>query len=123
MMTLILAAIIPLQEMQTIREVAKEYNLNREQTALLVTIRKIENGRLGGGCELGVGQEQKNHPAKRYKGNPMKSLKLQCQWAAGTIKRRYNGNLDNWSARWCPVNKTNWAKMGRAILPKAMKEV
>jgi hypothetical protein len=53
--------------------------------------------------------------AQRYKGDHLKSLKLQAQWAAGTIKKRFNGYIEDFANRYCP-HKTdpegnkNWIK-------------
>jgi hypothetical protein len=64
------------------------------------------------GMQFGVGHDFKNHSAKRYAGNFEKSLRLQAQWAAGTIKKRYRGKgLDVFAKRWCPYNKDNWQRM------------
>lgn len=47
-------------EVSIISKVAKEYNLTPEQTILLFTIRRIENGAKGGGMEFGVGDPGSN---------------------------------------------------------------
>jgi hypothetical protein len=91
-------------ELKIIEDVAKEYALTDEQTQLLATIRRIENGR--DGCEYGIELPE----ATRYRGNKMASLKLQCQYAAGTIKKRYTGDLKAFANRYCPANSKVWLK-------------
>ena len=92
--------------------VAEEYKLNPAQHKLLKAIRKQENG--GPGREFGV-----LHPdAMRYKDDPYKSYVTQAHWAAGTIKKRYTGDVDKFAKRWAPVGakndpkglNKNWAK-------------
>ena len=99
-------------ELKIIEDVAKEYKLNDEQTQLLATIRRIENGREG--CEYGVELPE----ATRYRGNKMASLKLQCQYAAGTIKKRYTGDLKAFSNRYCPANSKVWYKNAKFFMNK-----
>ncbi len=91
------AELIPPNECIILQEVAEEYNLNEEETLLLLVIRKVENG--GDGIEMGVLTPQ----ARRFKGSFKDSLRLQGEWAAGTIKKRYKGNLRAFADRWCPV--------------------
>ena len=88
-------------EAAILNKVAIEYGLNEEETKLLFIIRKIENG--SDGIEMGV----LTPSARRFKGDPNRSLRLQAQWAAGTIKKRYNGNLKDFSDRWCPIGASN----------------
>ena len=45
--------------------------------------------------------------AQRYKGDFKRSLRLQAEYAAGTIKKRFNGDLEEFAARWCPVGAKN----------------
>lgn len=101
-------------ETAILKQVSRECKLTHEQEKLLFAIRKVENGRLGGGIEFGVGQDFKTHPAKRYAGRPEASLRLQAQWAAGTIKKRYKGDLTEFAKRYCPKNAHNWEKMIRS---------
>jgi len=101
---------IPENELQILSQVADEYELDWTETKLLVIIRRIENGRSG--CEMGVEVPQ----AMRFKGDFEKSLRLQAQWAAGTIKKRYDGVLSRFAQRWCPVNAGNWYRMARSML-------
>lgn len=101
-------------ERKIIQEVAKQYGLSQHQTQLLLAIRKVENG--APGLEFGVGQDIKNHPAKRYRHDPLKSLRLQASWAAGTIKKRYHGDLKTFSKIYCPYNSENWYKLVKGKL-------
>jgi len=89
----------PEKEIRIISQVAREYKLTAHQTKLLFVIRRIENGRPG--LELGVGDGIPNHPARRYAGQFEQSLRIQAQWAAGTIIRRYDGNLKKFAVRYC----------------------
>jgi hypothetical protein len=97
---------LPDNEIKIINQVADEYNLKDDARTLLLVIRIVENGAVG--REFGVLTPQ----AMRYPTNPEKSFITQCRWAAGTIKKRYNGNLKAFADRWCPpevhqLNK-NW---------------
>lgn len=87
-------------ERAIISRVANEYNLNKEETALLFAIRKAENGKTP--KEFGVLNKQ----AMRFK-DPVKSLECQARWCAGTIKKRYKGDLEAFGARYCPVGAEN----------------
>ena len=88
--------------------VAKEEGLNPEQTNFLLTVRIIENGRPG--LELGVGDGIRRHPARRYAGNHDKSLRLQGQWVAGAIKKRFYSRNDmyTFAKRHCPLGPYQW---------------
>jgi len=121
MLSLILAAILPAVEMEMARVVAHEYQLNREQTALLIAIRKFENGRPG--LEFGVGGPMDSgHPAHKYT-DGIKSFLCQARWAAGTIRRRYTGDLAAFARRYCPYHAKKWEEGVRRNLIKALKEV
>jgi len=91
------------QESQIINEVANEYSLAGEARLLLFVIRKVENGRQG--REFGVlspaAQRFEDHPDWRV------SFRCQAQWAAGTIKKRFAGDLKAFADRWCPVGAEN----------------
>jgi hypothetical protein len=100
-------------EAPIINKVAKEYHLTTEQTALLVAIRRAESGRPG--CEFGIEVKR----AMRYKGDFERSLELQCRWAAGGIKKRYTGDVDALSLRWCPKNHVVWARNVKYFMRKA----
>jgi hypothetical protein len=93
--------VLPLKEIQTINQVTNEYNLQDKERTLLFVIRIIENGETP--KEFGVLVPQ----AMRYPDNPEKSFVTQCRWAAGTIKKRYNGNLKAFADRWCPIGAEN----------------
>lgn len=90
-------------EMEVINKVADEYNLNDDERKLLFVIRKIENGKQG--KEFGVLTKE----AMRFANDkdPMKSFITQARWAAGTIKKRYKGNLEKFAKRWAPVGAEN----------------
>ena len=88
-------------ELEVIDRVATKYELTPEEKRLLLTIRKVENG--GPGKEYGVLTPK----AMRYKDNPIKSVETQAEWAAGTIKARYIGDLTAFAARWAPVGAKN----------------
>lgn len=101
-----------LDEKKIISQVAREYKLTAYETSLLFAIRKVENGKTG--LEFGVAQNFPNHPARRFKNDPEKSLRCQAQWAAGSIKLRLKGNLTAFSKRYCPPNAKNWERMVKA---------
>jgi hypothetical protein len=133
----ILAAVLPLCEAQAIVKIAWDYGLTPEEIVLLAAIRKTENG--GDGLEFGVGQDCPGHKARRFAGkgsraenaesaehgkpsplpSPLKgegatnmeSFECQARWAAGTIARRYDGNMDRFAKRYCPKNPDNWKRM------------
>jgi hypothetical protein len=70
------------QEVGIISKVAKQYSLTQEQTILLFTIRRIENGAKGGGMEFGVGDpgsairtKERQHPELREV-----ESRLQAKW-------------------------------------------
>jgi len=94
---------IPLQELNIIHEVAQEYDLTGEETKLLQVIRIVENGSQG--REFGVLTPR----AMRYADHPdwRKSFRVQAQWAAGTVKKRYNGDLRAFADRYCPIDAEN----------------
>jgi len=109
-------------EVAIISRVAREYQLTPEETRLLFTIRRLENSgakritpdghHIDGndnGMEFGVGDGIPSHPARRYRGNFKRSLRLQAQWAAGTIQKHYDGNIATFAKRWCPVNHQWWS--------------
>ena len=98
----------PEAEAEIILQVAEEYELNEEQTMLLVCLRRCENG--PDGSEFGVLHDQPGHRSHRYKGQPRKSLRLQAQWAAGTVRDRYTGSLGLFCKKWCPGNPDQLVK-------------
>ena len=98
---------LPARERQIIKAVADDYKLNPDQTRLLYVIRKIEHGKQG--REFGI-----LHPdAMRYAGKPVTetnavlSFTLQAEWAAGTVKKRYSGDLLAFANRYCPIGAKN----------------
>jgi hypothetical protein len=111
-----IAGILPDKDEAVAREVAVEYSLNRIETNLLLVIRRIENGRAG--LEFGVGDGMEDHPARRYAGDYDRSFKLQAQWAAGTIEKRFTGDLEAFSKRYCPVNWKVWLKNATFYMKK-----
>jgi len=110
------SGILPDKDMAVVREVAVEYKLTPTETNLLLVIRRIENGRAG--LEFGVGDGIEDHPARRYAGDYDKSFKLQAQWAAGTIEKRFSGDLEAFSKRYCPVNWKVWLKNATFYMKK-----
>jgi transposase-like protein len=101
-------------DFQILDEVANQYKLTGDAKKLLFIIRIIENGREG--LEMGVGDGISNHPARRHAGDHEKSLRLQAEWASGTITRRFNGDLENFAKRYCSVNWENWKNMASKFL-------
>jgi len=112
----------PKNEIPIILEVAQEYKLTQDQTILLFCIRRVENSGMlriqdgehitdhANGMQFGVGHGKPSHPARRYAGNFEQSLRLQAQWAAGTIQKRYIG-LNTFAKLWTYENHENWKLM------------
>jgi hypothetical protein len=100
--------------------VASAYNLTPDERKLLFTIRLVENG--GPGREMGVLTQN----AQRYRGDHAKSLELQASYAAGTIKKRYSGDLASFANQWAPIgvanDPTNLNKNWLANASKIMQE-
>jgi hypothetical protein len=96
------------EEAEILNSVADQYSLSQSGRKILFTIRRIENGRPGN--ELGVGSEDPTHPAHRYRDDAAKSVRLQAQWTAGTIRNRWTGDINKFAARWCPNGHEQWAK-------------
>ena len=94
---------LPDHEISIIENVADQYGLEGDARLLLYVIRKIENGR-SGYAEFGV-------LSPRAIG---RGFRVQCEWAAGTIRKRYNGDLKAFADRWCPPHlhplNQNWYK-------------
>ena len=110
------AASLPAQEWTTLREVAADYGLSNEETWLLAAIRVHENGRPG--LEFGIGGPMNSgHRAHRYR-DGVKSFRVQCAWAAGTIKRRYTGDLVAFGRRYNPINAAKWSKNVAQIIDR-----
>ena len=91
---------LPKEEKILINKVANEYGLTGDARLLLFVIRKVENGRPG--REFGV----LNPEAIRFSDGRLSFL-IQARWAAGTIKKRYTGDLKAFADRWCPVGAKN----------------
>jgi len=104
------ADMLPFRERQILETVAEQVELSQDGTELLLVIRKIENG--GPGREMGV----MTPVAQRYKGNDERSLRLQAQWAAGTIKRHYRGDILSFSKRYCPPRWAWWNRTAQQYL-------
>ena len=110
------ATTLPPHEWTMLRQVAAECGLNSEETWLLAAIRIHENGRPG--LEFGVGGPMDSgHKAHRYQ-DGVKSFRVQCAWAAGTIKKRYAGNLHAFSKRYNPYHATAWTRNVAAIIAR-----
>lgn len=92
---------MPAQHLEIIQGVAKQYGLTPEQTRLLAAIRLAENG--GPGREFGVLTPE----AQRFANDPLRSFTTQAMWAAGTIKKRYRGDIDEFANIWAPVGVKN----------------
>lgn len=113
----------PQEELAVIQGVAQEYELTPEQTNLLYAIRQAEQGRTG--REFGV----LNPKAMRYENDPQNSFPTQAKWAAGTIKKRYTGDLEKFRDRWAPLGadndpknlNKNWVKNVRFYMDKGIK--
>lgn len=90
-------------EADIVLRAALAYDLDSERTLLLAAVRRVENGRPSAeyGCETPA--------ARRYAGDARRSTELQARWAAGTIKRRYTGDVDAFARRYCPPNWRWWA--------------
>ena len=110
------AASLPAQEWAILREVAAENRLSEDETWLLAAIRLHENGRPG--LEFGIGGPMNSgHRAHRYR-DGVKSFRVQCAWAAGTIKRHYTGNLVAFGKRYNPLNAARWSKNVARIIAR-----
>lgn len=114
------AAELPEHEWKMIREIAKNNDLTRDQTLLLAAIRKLENGRPG--LEFGIGGPMNNgHPSHRYR-DGVKSFYIQGAWAAGTIRKRYDGDLFAFASRYCPRDPNGWERKIRNIMKRLKAE-
>lgn len=106
---------IPENDRAILARVAAEYRLSAEQRRVLYAIRLCEWG--GPGREMGVLTPE----AQRYGGNHARSLETQARWCAGTIRKRWTGDLESFARRWCPpsvdpVGHRNWVRNARGIL-------
>ena len=110
------AASLPAQEWTMLREVAANYGLSNEETWLLAAIRLHENGRPG--LEFGIGGPMNSgHRAHRHR-DGVKSFRVQCAWAAGTIKRRYTGDLVAFGKRYNPFDAAQWSRNVAQIIAR-----
>ncbi|MCR5413564.1 MAG: hypothetical protein K6F50_02395 [Kiritimatiellae bacterium] len=108
------AALLPSGEWEKIRQVAVNYDLSEEATWLLAAIRRHENGRPG--LEFGIGGPMNSgHRAHRYR-DGHKSFYIQAMWAAGTVKRHFKGDIDDFAVRYNPGNPDHWAKCIKSII-------
>ena len=110
------ATTLPTHEWTMLRQIAAEYGLSAEGTWLLAAIRIHENGRPG--LEFGVGGPMDSgHKAHRYR-DGINSFRVQCAWAAGTIKRRYTGDLAAFGKRYNPYRAATWTRNVAAIIAR-----
>ena len=110
----IAATTLPAHEWRMLRQVAAEYGLSAEGTWLLAAIRLHENGRPG--LEFGIGGPMDSgHRAHRYR-DGIRSFRVQCAWAAGTIKKRYTGDLFAFAQRYNPLHAARWLQNVSAII-------
>ena len=110
------ATTLPAHEWTMLRQIAAEYELSNEGTWLLAAIRIHENGRPG--LEFGVGGPMDSgHRAHRYR-DGVNSFRVQCAWAAGTIKKRYTGDLFAFARRYNPLHATRWMQNVSAIIAR-----
>ena len=100
---------MPSSEVAILLDVGREYGLGGDALKLLLVIRKIENG--SAGIEMGVASDFPRHPARRHAGDFGKSLHVQAQWAAGTIRKHYTGDLKTFAKQYCPPMWTHWLDM------------
>ncbi len=113
-------SLIPMPEWRMIRQIAVNYDLDVESTWLLAAIRRHENGRPG--LEFGVGGPMNSgHRAHRYR-DGVKSFYLQGYWAAGTIRRHYNGDLTAFGKRYNPPHAAKWTKAIKSLISRLKSE-
>lgn len=108
---------LPAREVEILLRVGSEYGLRGETLKLLLAIRKVENG--GPGMEMGVASDYPRHRSHRHAGDLDKSLRLQAQWAAGTIVRHYKGDLETFAKRYCPPKWNHWCRLVRCWMKKS----
>lgn len=103
------------EENRIMMEVIHQTELNYDEARLLLAIRTHEDGPTG--MEFGIGQEVWGHRmAKRYANDPRKSLRLQAEWASGTIQKRFNGSLRDFASVWCPKGSSAWCRSVNKIM-------
>ena|ERR1039458_3951490 len=114
-------------ERNIINQTADKYKLAGPSRKLLHTIRHVENGKQG--KEFGV----LNSHAERYAkdSDPTKSFKLQAEWAAGTIKKHFTGDLKKFANHYAPIKgatndvhgmNKNWLKNAQAKMSGGMTD-
>ena len=114
------APLLPEHEWRMIRRIAANYRLSEEETWLLAGIRRLENGRSG--LEFGVGGPMDSgHKAHRYR-DGVRSFRVQCAWAAGTIRKRYSGDLAAFAKRYNPYHATAWARNVSAVIARLKRQ-
>lgn len=114
------ASLIPAREWRMIRQIAVNYDLSEDETWLLAAIRRHENGRPG--LEFGIGGPMNSgHRAHRYQ-DGTKSFYVQAMWAAGTIKKRYTGDLYKFAKRYNPPTPMKWYKGVSSLMKRLKKE-
>ena len=111
------------REYDILSKAADEYGLQGVAKKLLFSIRIIEGGGLGyhskkgtDGLEMGVGDGIPNHPARRLANDFEASLLLQGQWEAGTVSKRFTGDVEAFANRYCSENSENWVRMANDFL-------
>ena len=57
------------------------------------------------------------HKAHRYR-DGIKSFRVQCAWAAGTIKKRYTGDIAVFAKRYNPYHSAAWAMNVSAVIAR-----
>jgi len=102
---------LPGKDVAILLSVGDEYELSTEELKLLLSIRRIENGRQG--LEMGVAPDYPKHPARRYAYDSERSLRVQARWAAGTIKKRYTGDVAAFAKVYCPPRWQHWTRMAQ----------
>ena len=107
---------LPSREVAILLAVGQEYGLRGEALKLLLAIRKVENGRPG--VEMGVASDFPGHRSHRHAGDLDRSLRVQAEWAAGTIRKHYAGDLDTFARRYCPPKAQHWARLVRHWMNK-----
>lgn len=126
---------------EVLNRAADKYNLGQEARKMMFITRSIENG--GPGLEMGIGDGQPNHEARRFgalaaKGCKMsptgkyivvdmeafeRSLTVQAEWAAGTIAKRFSQDqskpldkrVEAFAQRYCNTNWKNWKSMAMSM--------
>ena len=114
------ATTLPAQEWRILRQVAAKYGLSAEGTWLLAAIRLHENGRPG--LEFGVGGPMNSgHRAHRYR-DGVNSFRVQCSWAAATIKKRYTGDIAAFGKRYNPRHAKIWTRSVTGIIARLKRQ-